>query len=143
MAIAAVVLLMPLPVAGSLSHVASSATTATKAGALGERGHATDLQPDSRGRFVAGPVRTVDVAKLPQVAASTPSSALTPASRVTAAALHPTSPQLIGEFAGANQSASGGYYPPDTQVAMSGTDVFELDNEFGKITSTNGRTVYH
>lgn len=139
-AIAAVLLLLPVSSAGSL-HAPAATATVEKRGALGEVGRAV-TDPSTAG--VAGHGEFLGVATIAATGATAPQGAPSgPAAKVTTAAIVPTtSPQLLSKFSGASQSTSGGFLPPDTQVAQSGIYVFELVNEFGRITSTNGATVY-
>ena len=136
---AAMVLMLPLPAQG---HAAGAATTLTpeKVGGIHELGRSvpTELNPLARltGAFLG--VRAMPLGST----GPTTGSPLT-ASPLSAGPLSPvTSPQLLKSFSGSMYSQAGGYSPPDTQVAMNGSYIFELVNEYGKITSTSGTTVY-
>ncbi|MCI4322049.1 MAG: hypothetical protein L3K05_07080, partial [Thermoplasmata archaeon] len=137
-AIAAVLLLLPVSAVGSL-HANTGATVGEKRGALSEVGRAVLDTGRAPGGYRAGLLGTATISAN---GATGPSPAVTPPSGLVAAiGRNPTSPRVLGSFAGVNQ-ATAGFAPPDPQVGQGGAYVFELVDEFGKITSTNGASVF-
>lgn len=139
-AIAAVLILMPLPAAGNFSGH-TGLVPAVKTGALGELGRA--IQVRSHGGVEAlggGYLGTWSVpSDVGKVSAVVPRAA---SAGLSTALVNPTSPQVLSSFAGVNQASGGGFAKPDTQVAVNGSYVFELVSAYGKVTSTTGATVY-
>jgi hypothetical protein len=141
LAVVAVALLMPLPVAGGLRNHLVAASLG-KGGGLQQIGRTMVDPPSTQ---VSGDLTNLGTRELPPDTTVPPSTTgpATVAASPTLAILPPvTSPQLQSQFGGLTQATSGHALPPDTQVAVNGTYVFELVNERARITSFNGSTVY-
>jgi hypothetical protein len=137
LAVLTVVMLLPLPMgARSSNHLATE--IGMKGGGLNELGRASAYRPTHEAVTTAG----TQVSGMLASNSSAPSSLVRASTFAPALAGPVTSPQLLSSFEGATQLTSGGYLPPDTQIAASGIYVLELTNEFGRVTSMNGSTVY-
>jgi hypothetical protein len=138
-AIAAVLLLLPISAAGSF-HASAMGTTGEKRGALSEAGRPVmDAQRGATGS-AGGFLGTATISAAGAVGPNGGSPR--PSGLQPAVVRNPTSPQLLGSFPGVNVSTGGFVVPPDTQIGQGGVYVFELVNDYAKITSTSGATVY-
>jgi hypothetical protein len=140
----------------SLAHSTSAgAATGQKRGALDRAGFATEIAQTATyggGSYLglrstptstppSGPGGIVDH---PTFAGAT-GAAIASASASTRASARVSplvaSPVLVNKFTGLNQSQSGGWGPPDPQLALNKNYVFELVNEEARITTKTGSSV--
>ena len=128
LAIAAAVLLLPISALGQHNHPGIAA----KSGALNRHARAATIAAVHGATSVAGSFASVRTISLG-------TNALTNRPANLLAPLVTTSPRILSKFVG---QAQNGYLPPDTQMAATGTYVFELTNEQGKITNTAGTHTY-
>jgi hypothetical protein len=135
--VAAVFLLLPIPAAGDVYGHAISAGP-EKASPFRETGTALAYRSPVAAESSSGSLGQTTIRSDPTTVARPAAGAAAVATMVS----HPTSPQMLSEFPGVNQSAGGGYTWADAQVAMNGSYVFQVVNEYGRITSTDGATVY-